>query len=91
MTFDARTGELTFNSDVYRGHDGSNDADDDGDGSTWELRLKPGVKLDFEALPGPVNASGAKTIRLTLTVTDESGDGLSTQTTAAAQIHPWTP
>ncbi len=53
--------------------------DGDGDGSTWELRLKPGVKLDYEA----ESADGNPNIVLTLTATDESGDGLSTPTTAA--------
>ena len=47
---------------------------DDDDGSTWEVRLKKGEKLDYEA----ENADGDATIKLKLTATDKNGDGLST-------------
>ena len=46
--------------------------DSDNDGSNWEVRLKPGAKLDYEA----ENADMRPTIVLTLTATD--GGGLST-------------
>ena len=56
---------------------------DDGDGSTWELRLKPGVKLDYETeFADDMDA----TIELTLTATD--GGGLSTPTMDAATGRP---
>ena len=64
---------------THTGYTGLPTSRDDGDGSTWELRLKPGVKLDYEA----ESADGNPNIVLTLTATDESGDGLSTPTTAA--------
>ena len=46
-----------------------NSKDGDRDGSTWEVRLKPGAKLDYEA----ENADGRPTIVLTLTATDSGG------------------
>ena len=61
---------LTHSSDATTGVLGRTDADRDG--STWEIRLKPGAKLDYEA----ENADGRPTIVLTLTATD--GGGLST-------------
>ena len=54
--------------------------DDDEDGSTWDVRLKPGVKLDYEA----ENADGNPNIVLTFTVTDKGG--LSTAPGAANAI-----
>ena len=54
--------------------------DGDSDGSTWEVRLKPGASLDFEA----ENADNDPTIKLTLTATD--GGGLSTPTGAGTAI-----
>ncbi|MDE0244636.1 MAG: hypothetical protein OXM59_04725 [Gammaproteobacteria bacterium] len=47
-------------------------------GSTWEVRLKPGEKLDYETQVDMDPATAGKQIVLTLTATDESGDGLST-------------
>ncbi len=43
--------------------------DDDKDGSTWEVRLKPGAMLDYEV----ENADRDPTIVLTLTATDSEG------------------
>ena len=70
--------DLTLSGDdrfmiTHTGYTGlSNSRDTDRDGSTWEIRLKPGEKLDYEA----ENADGRPTIVLTLTATD--GGGLST-------------
>ena len=61
---------------------GNGRTDADRDGSTWEVRLKPGMKLDFEA----ENADRNPTIRLTLTATDESGNGLSTPSAPAITL-----
>ena len=65
---------------------GNGRTDSDGDGSTWDVRLKPGAKLDFETdgmdfdpttdADGDGNAANDKQIRLTVTATD--GGGLST-------------
>ena len=74
------THEVTLSGDdrfmiTHSGYTGlPNSKDSDGDGSTWEIRLKPGAKLDFEA----ENADRNPTIVLTLTATD--GGGLSTPT-----------
>ena len=59
----------------YTGRPGSRDSD--GDGSTWEIRLKPGAKLDFESQSDMDSGTDGKQIVLTLTVTD--GGGLSTR------------
>ena len=70
--------EVTLSGDdrfmiTHTGYTGlPNSRDTDRDGSTWEIRLKPGAKLDYEA----ENADGRPTIVLTLTATD--GGGLST-------------
>ena len=76
------THEFTVSDDrfmvVHNGYDPSSPRDKDGDddGSTWELRLKPGVTLDYEAeFADDMDA----TIEVTLTATD--GGGLSTPTT----------
>ena len=51
--------------------------DSDGDGSTWDLRLKPGAKFDFETeSDADNNPANGKQIVLTFTATD--GGGLST-------------
>ena len=70
--------EVTLSGDdrfmiTHTGYTGlPNSRDTDMDGSTWEIRLKPGEKLDYEA----ENADMRPTIVLTLTATD--GGGLST-------------
>ena len=75
------THEVTLSGDdrfmiTHTGYTGlPNSRDTDMDGSTWEIRLKPGAKLDYEA----ENADRNPTIVLTLTATD--GGGLSTPTT----------
>ena len=61
---------------------GNGKTDGDRNGSTWEVRLKPGAKLDYEA----ENADGNPTIKLTLTATDESGNGLSTPSAPAITL-----
>ena len=55
---------------------GNGRTDDDGDGSTWQVRLKPGAKFDFETESDADPATDGKQIELTLTATD--GGGLST-------------
>jgi len=57
-------------------HTGGGSKDTDSDGSTWELRLKKGAKLDFET-------KADQTIVLTFTVTD--GGGLVMPTGKGAQ------
>ena len=65
---------------------GNGEKDEGSDGSTWELRLKPGATLDFETdgkdLDATANADGDtnsdnltndKQIKLTLTATDNGG------------------
>ena len=57
--------------------DGSRDSD--GNGSTWQLRVKPGAKFDFEADDKDGNPfNGITEFKLTLVATD--GGGLSTPT-----------
>ncbi len=64
---------------------GKTDGDDDGpDGSTWEVRLKEGEKLDFETQKDMDPMLAGKQIVLTLTATD--GGGLSTPPGAANAI-----
>ncbi|MDE2728611.1 MAG: putative Ig domain-containing protein [Gemmatimonadota bacterium] len=63
---------------------GNGRQDSDGDGSTWEVRLKPGAKLDFETESDADRAAAGKQIELTLTATD--GGGLSTPPGAANVI-----
>ncbi len=74
------THEVTVSDDrfmVVRNNYDNARAMDDGDGSTWELRLKPGVKLDFETeSDADMNPANGKQIVLTLTATD--GGDLST-------------
>ena len=55
---------------------GNGRTDGDRDGSTWEVRLKPGAKLDFETQADMDPATSGKQIVLTLTATD--GGDLST-------------
>ncbi len=58
---------------THTGYNGTaNSKDTDRDGSTWEIRLKPGARLDYEM----ENADRDPTIKLTLTAKD--GGGLST-------------
>ena len=57
--------------------------DGDGNGSTWQLRLKPGASFDFEADDKDGNPfNGVTEFTLTLMATD--GDGLSTPEAASA-------
>ena len=57
--------------------------DSDTDGSTWQLRLAPGAKFDFETeSDADGNPTNGKQIVLTLSATD--GGGLSTPTPNAA-------
>ncbi|MCY3942006.1 MAG: putative Ig domain-containing protein [Gammaproteobacteria bacterium] len=61
-----------------------NGADGSPDGSTWEVRLKGGQKLDFETQKDMDPVTAGKQIVLTLTATD--GGGLSTPPGAANAI-----
>ena len=61
--------------------------DGDTNGSTWELRLKPGAKFDFETeSDADGNPTNGKQIVLTLSATD--GGGLSTPTPGVATGYP---
>ena len=55
---------------------GNGRTDGDNDGSTWEVRLKPGAKLDYETQADMNPTVAGKQIVLTLTATDS--EGLST-------------
>ena len=55
---------------------GNGRMDGDSDGSTWEVRLKPGAKLDYETQVDMAPTVAGKQIVLTLTATDS--EGLST-------------
>ena len=62
--------------------------DSDGDGSTWEVRLKPGAKLDYETQADMNVMLPGKQIVLTLTATD--GGGLSTPAPVPGRVQPIT-
>ena len=66
----------------------SNSRDSDGDGSTWELRLNPGAKLDYETQADMNTMLPGKQIVLTLTATD--GGGLSTPAPVPGRVQPIT-
>ena len=67
------THEVTVSDDRFMiTHNGTGRSDSDGDGSTWELRLKPGVTLDYEE---EIADGSNSDIELFFTVTD--GGGLS--------------
>ena len=115
LVLDLSSGELTYVSDQLRNHDGDpNDrfmithtgytglptSRDDRLGSTWEVRLKPGEKLDYETqeADGMDPITTGKQIVLTLTATD--GGGLSTPSGAGTSpitltitigCHDWRP
>ena len=77
------THEVTLSGDdrfmiTHTGYTGLPTSRDDRLGSTWEVRLKPGEKLDYETQADMDPVTAGKQIVLTLTATDESGDGLST-------------
>ena len=78
------THEVTVSGDdrfmiTHTGYTGlSTSRDTDRLGSTWEVRLKPGEKIDYETQADMDRVTPGKQIVLTLTATDESGDGLST-------------
>ena len=62
---------------THAGYTGRRDSEDtDNLGSTWEVRLKPGEKLDFETQADMDPITAGKQIVLTLTATDESGGWL---------------
>ena len=62
---------------THTGYTGRRDSEDVGrEGSTWEVRLKPGEKIDFETQVDMDLITPGKQIVLTLTATD--GGGLST-------------
>ncbi|MCY3988860.1 MAG: hypothetical protein OXF94_09765, partial [Gammaproteobacteria bacterium] len=63
---------------------GNGKTDGDNDGSTWEVRLKGGQKLDHETQKDMDPVTDGKQIVLTLTATD--GGGLSTPPGAANAI-----
>ena len=50
--------------------------DEDGDGSTWELKLKEGATVDYDALEDADADTAGKQLKLTFVATD--GGGLST-------------
>ena len=47
--------------------------DEDGDGSTWELKLKEGATVDYDALVDADADTAGKQLKLTFTATDEGG------------------
>ena len=77
------THEVTLSGDdrfmiTHTNYTGLPTSRDDRLGSTWEVRLKPGEKLDYETQADMDPVTAGKQIVLTLTATDESGGGLST-------------
>ena len=76
------THEVTLSGDdrfmiTHTGYTGLRDSTDVGrEGSTWEVRLKPGEKIDYETQVDMDPITAGKQIVLTLTATD--GGGLST-------------
>ena len=75
------THEVTVSGDdrfmiTHTGYTGLPTSRDDRLGSTWEVRLKPGEKLDYETQEDMDPITTGKQIVLTLTATD--GGGLST-------------
>ena len=67
---------------------GNGRTDGDRDGSTWDVRLKPGAMLDYETQADMNPQVAGKQIVLTLTATD--GGGLSTQTPVPGRVLPIT-
>ena len=75
------THEVTLSGDdrfmiTHTGYTGLPTSRDDRLGSTWEVRLKPGEKIDYETQADMDPITAGKQIVLTLTATD--GGGLST-------------
>ena len=58
----------------------------DGDGSTWEIRLKDDAKFDYEALATAAEKAAGTPITLSITVTAVDGGGLVTKGVFSVQL-----